>query len=257
MTESEHQRVLIAGQSTRQRRWDGARYSPMTWTLISRRRGPSNSAKMMDWNRPRGQTAVVRFPRRCSVQHRAARQMGMSIAALTVRITGLVVAVATRSGTLGPPSMSSMRDPWNSLIRRPHVVWRVFMSPIPALTRELLNRLPHELRDPADLCPLFWCQAERGVEDLHIVPSPFAPRFRRERCQRGCAQANANHSDALRKKSTPSFTWAPTSAQHGVSGEASVLGALWIGDITLLQRPVGRNILMVRRSPSSKETRGW
>lgn len=31
----------------------GRGYSPMTWMLISRRRGPSSSAKMTDWKRPR------------------------------------------------------------------------------------------------------------------------------------------------------------------------------------------------------------
>src|SRR3989304_2348651 len=136
----------------------GRRYSPMTWTEISRRRGPSNSAKMIDWKRP-------------SVSSPGG---GGGVAPPRVDPPGVGGGVAAALGEepLGQ-RLEVLDQRALELVdeERARGVQRVDQGDARG-DGELLDRVPPELGDIGDLGALLTRQRERGAEDLHVVLSP-------------------------------------------------------------------------------------
>jgi len=95
----------LAGPALLQPDIPEGRYAPMTWTVISRFRGPSNSAKMIDWKRPSVSSPLLRPMATERPEQRGSAGASGRCPARSPRIGG------RRGDSRGAPAPASRRAP--------------------------------------------------------------------------------------------------------------------------------------------------
>src|SRR5262245_30863833 len=115
--------------------WSTVGYAPRIWTVISRFRGPSSSAKMIDWKRPSVRSPLL-TPTAMLRPSSAARRWEWALPRSQSEKRGSSWRYPVRSGTRRSimPFRSSTRAAWNSLMNSAQVVWRVLINAMPVVT---------------------------------------------------------------------------------------------------------------------------